>query len=149
MNPTGDPIEILVVEDNPGDVELIERALRAGKISNHLTVVEYGADALAHLQGASGQAVRRPQLILLDLNLPDMSGVDILKQVKADPALRRIPVVILTASDSEADVMRSYDLHASGYVTKPFDPSDFVRAVLGIEDYWLCLVRLPPKVELS
>ncbi|MGZ4618266.1 MAG: response regulator, partial [Frankiaceae bacterium] len=87
---------------------------------------------------------RRPRLILLDLNLPDMSGLDILREVKADPALRTIPVVVLTSSESETDVVRSYDLHAAGYVTKPIDHADFVRAVLRIEDYWLCLVRLLP-----
>ena len=141
----GDPIEILLVEDNPGDVELTRYALRSGKIANHLTVTEYGADALAHLHSAASEATRRPQLILLDLNLPDMSGLDILKAVKADPALRRIPVVILTASDSESDVMRSYDLNAAGYVTKPVDSEDFVRTVLEIEDYWLCLVRRSPE----
>ena len=107
-------------------------------------MAEYGADALSYLQGNSGKAVGRPQLILLDLNLPDMSGLDILKAVKAEPELRRIPVVVLTSSEAEADIMGSYDLDASGYVTKPFDPGGFVRAVLGIEDYWLCLVRLPP-----
>jgi CheY-like chemotaxis protein len=144
MTEPGDPIEILLVEDNPGDVELTRHTLRAGKICNHLTVVQYGADALAHLQANSGGSARRPRLILLDLNLPDMSGLDILRQVKADPALRTIPVVVLTSSESETDVVRSYDLHAAGYVTKPIDHADFVRAVLRIEDYWLCLVRLLP-----
>jgi CheY-like chemotaxis protein len=147
MNTPGDPIEILLIEDNPGDVELTQHALHAGKIANYLTVTQYGADALAHLHAAGDEAARRPQLILLDLNLPDMSGLDILKEVKADPALRQIPVVVLTSSEAETDVMRSYDLNAAGYVTKPFDPADFVRAVLGIEDYWLCLVRLPPPDE--
>jgi CheY-like chemotaxis protein len=80
----------------------------------------------------------------LDLNLPDMSGLDILAAVKADPGLRRIPVVVMTSSNSEADIVRSYELQASGYVTKPFDPQDFVRVVVAVEDYWLCLVRLPP-----
>ena len=149
MNTSGDPIEILLVEDNPGDAELVRHGLRAGKISNHLTVVEYGADALAYLRGAGpgpgrGDTGRRPQLILLDLNLPDMSGLDILAALKADPALRRIPVVVMTSSNSEADIVRSYELQASGYVTKPFDPQEFVRVVVAVEDYWLCLVRLPP-----
>ena len=144
MTEPGDPVEILLIEDNPGDVELTRHALRAGKICNHLTVAQYGADALAHLQANSSDSARRPRLILLDLNLPDMSGLDILREVKADPALRRIPVVVLTSSESETDVVRSYDLHAAGYVTKPIDYADFVRVVIGIEDYWLCLVRLPP-----
>ena len=145
MNTPGDPIEILLVEDNPGDVELTRHALRAGKICNHLTVAQYGADALAHLRGGGpGDTGRRPQLVLLDLDLPDMSGLDILAALKADPGLRRIPVVVMTGSAAETDIVRSYDLHASGYLTKPFDPRDFVRVVLGVEDYWLSLVHLPP-----
>ncbi len=142
--PGGDPIEILLVEDNPGDVELFRRGLGAGKVSNRLTVAEYGADALAHLRGDLGETGRRPQLIVLDLDLPDMSGLDILAALKADPGLRRIPVVVMTGSAAETDIVRSYDLHASGYLTKPFDPKDFVRVVLGVEDYWLSLVHLPP-----
>ena len=144
MNAPGDPIEVLLVEDNPGDVELFRRGLRAGKISNHLTVAASGADALAQLRRVSGEAVSRPQLILLDLHLPDMSGFDLLAAVKADPRLRRIPVVVMTSSHTETDVVRSYELQASGYVTKPFDPAEFVRTVLVVKDYWLCLVRLPP-----
>ena len=140
----GDPIEILLVEDNPGDVELFRRGLGAGKVSNRLTVAEYGADALAHLRGDLGETGRRPQLIVLDLDLPDMSGLDILAALKADPGLRRIPVVVMTGSAAETDIVRSYDLQASGYLTKPFDPRDFVRVVLGVEDYWLSLVHLPP-----
>ena len=144
MNAPGDPIEVLLVEDNPGDVELFRRGLRAGKISNHLTVAEYGVDALAHLRRDLGETGRRPQLILLDLNLPDMSGLDILAALKADPGLRRIPVVVMTGSVAETDIVRSYELQASGYVTKPFDPAEFVRTVLIVEDYWLSLVHLPP-----
>ena len=143
MNAPRDPIEILLVEDNPGDVELTERALRAAEIANHLTVAASGADALAQLRRVPGEAVSRPQLILLDLYLPDMSGFDLLAAVKADPRLRRIPVVVMTSSHTETDVVRSYDLQASGYVTKPFDPADFARAVLGVEHYWHSIVRLP------
>ena len=135
MNPPRGPIEILLVEDNPGDVELTERALRGGEFSNHLTVAASGTDALAHLRRAPGVVVSRTQLILLDLYLPDMSGFDLLVTLRADPRLRRIPVVVLTSSETEADVVRSYDLQASGYVTKPFDPADFARAVLGVEHY--------------
>ena len=145
MNAPRDPIEILLVEDNPGDVELTERALRAGEISNHLTVAAYGADALAHLRSVPSTALSRPQLILLDLYLPDMSGLDLLATLKADPGLRRIPVVVMTSSATETDVVRSYDLQAAGYVTKPFDPDDLARVVLGIEHYWLSIVRLPPR----
>ena len=143
MNALGDPIEILLVEDNPGDVELTERALRATEIANHLTVASYGADALAHLRSVSGEAVRGPHLILLDLYLPDMSGFDFLASVKADPRLRRIPVVVMTSSETEADVVRSYELQAAGFVTKPFDPADFARTVRGVEHYWHRVVRLP------
>ena len=143
MNPPRDPIEILLVEDNPGDVELTKRALGAGEFSNHLTVAASGTDALAHLRPGPGEAVSRTQLILLDLYLPDMSGFDLLAALSADFRLRRIPVVVMTSSGTEADVVRSYDLHASGYVTKPFDPADFARAVLAVEHYWHSIVRLP------
>ncbi|MGZ4618805.1 MAG: response regulator [Frankiaceae bacterium] len=145
MKAPGDRIEILLVEDNPGDVELTERALRAAEIDNHLTVASYGADALAHLRSVPGEAVGLPQLILLDLYLPDMSGFDLLASLKADPRLRRIPVVVMTSSETEADVVRSYDLQASGFVTKPFDPAEFARAVVGVEHYWHSIVRLPPS----
>ena len=143
MNAPRDPIEILLVEDNPSDVELTERALRAGEFSNHLTVAASGADALAHLRRGPGEAFSRTQLILLDLYLPDMSGFDLLEALRADPRLRRIPVVVMTYSQSETDVVRSYDLHASSYVTKPFDPADYARAVLAVEHYWHSIVRLP------
>ena len=143
MNACRDPIEILLVEDNPGDVELTERALGASELPHRLTVVSYGADALTHLRNVPGEAVRRPHLILLDLYLPDMSGFDLLASLKADPRLRRIPVVVMTSSETEADVVRSYDLQASGFVTKPFDPADFARAVLDVGHYWHTVVRLP------
>ena len=110
-----------------------------------MSVAGSGADALAQLRRGPGEAVSRPQLILLDLYLPDMSGFDLLATLKAHPGLRRIPVVVMTSSATETDVVRSYDLQAAGYVTKPFDPDDFARVVLGIEHYWLSIVRLPPR----
>ena len=143
MNTSPDPIQILLVEDNPGDAELTQRALRAGEFSNQLTIASSGADALAHLRRFPGEAISRTQLILLDLNLPDMSGFDLLASLRADSRLRRIPVVVMTSSLSEADVVRSYEMQASGYVVKPFDPADFARAVLGVEHYWHSIVRLP------
>ena len=144
MHTCRDPIEIVLVEDNPGDVELTEHALGTSEIPHRLTVVTYGADALSHLRNVPGDAVRRPHLILLDLYLPDMSGFDVLASLKADPRLRRVPVVIMTSSETEADVARSYDLQASGFVTKPFDPGDFARAVVDVGHYWHTVVRLAP-----
>ena len=141
MNARGDPIEILLVEDNPGDVALTERALTSAEIPNRLSVAAYGADALTHLRNVPDGAAGRPHLILLDLHLPDMSGFDVLAFLKADSRLRRIPVVVITSSDTEADVVRSYELQACGYVTKPLDPTDFVG---GVGNYWHRIARLPP-----
>ena len=138
------PIEILLVEDNPGDVELARVALQMSKIHNTLNVVEDGESAMAYLhrQGEHAEA-RRPDLILLDLNLPRKDGREVLGEIKVDPALKRIPVVILTTSEAEEDVLRSYDLHANCYITKPIDLSQFMKVVKSIEDFWLTIVVLP------
>jgi len=140
------PIEILLVEDNLGDVRLTQEALREGKVRNHLHVVADGVEAMAFLR-REGQHAHAPQpdLILLDLNLPKKSGPEVLAEIKADPELRRIPVVILTVSKAEEDVLKSYNLHANCYITKPVNLDQFLEVVKSIEDFWLTVVMLPPR----
>jgi chemotaxis family two-component system response regulator Rcp1 len=140
----GRPVEILLVEDNPGDVRLTIEALRDGKVYNHLNVARDGVEALAFLrrEGAFGDAPR-PDLILLDLNLPRKDGREVLADIKSDPALRTIPVVVLTTSRAEQDVMRSYELQANCYITKPVDLEQFIIVVQSIENFWLTIVTLP------
>jgi chemotaxis family two-component system response regulator Rcp1 len=142
----GDPIEILLVEDNPGDVRLTREALRDGKIFNNLYVARDGVEAMAFLR-KTGQYARapRPDLILLDLNLPRKDGHEVLAEVKTDETLRRIPVVILTTSQAEEDIIKTYDLHVNCYITKPVDLDQFVKIVKSIEDFWLTIVKLPAE----
>ena len=124
------PIEILLIEDNPGDVRLTVEALKEAKVMNNLTVLKDGVEALAFLRRQAPYAdAKRPHLILLDLNLPRKDGREVLAQIKADETLKRIPVVVLTTSEDEQDVLRSYNLHANCYVTKPVDPAELVRAI--------------------
>jgi CheY-like chemotaxis protein len=139
-----DPIEILLVEDDPGDVLMTTEALAESKVANNLQVVADGEAAVEFLrrQGSYGDAPR-PGLILLDLNLPRMDGREVLAVIKEDPDLRRIPVVVLTTSESEEDVLRSYDLHANAYVTKPVEFEEFVAVVRQIDDFYISIVRLP------
>lgn len=138
------PIEILLVEDNPGDVRLTKEALKEAKVINNLSVLKDGEEALAYLRRQGQYAgAKRPHLILLDLNLPKKDGRDVLAQIKADEALKRIPVVVLTTSQAEEDVLKSYSLHANCYITKPVDLDQFVRVVRSIEDFWLGIVVLP------
>jgi two-component system, chemotaxis family, response regulator Rcp1 len=141
----GRPIEILLVEDNPGDVRLTMEALRGGRVRNNIHVVEDGVQAMDFLrcQGDYG-AAPRPDLILLDLNLPKKDGRAVLGEVKQDPALKRIPVVILTSSAAEQDILQAYDLAANCYITKPVDLEQFLRVLKSIEDFWLVIVQLPP-----
>ncbi|HVU87617.1 MAG TPA: response regulator [Pirellulales bacterium] len=138
------PVEILLVEDNPGDVRLTQEVLREGKVRNTLRVAEDGEEALAMLrrEGAFSESPR-PDVILLDLNLPKKDGRTVLAEIKADPSLHRIPVVILTTSKAEEDVLRSYDLNANCYITKPVDLDQFINVVRMIEDFWLSIVVLP------
>jgi chemotaxis family two-component system response regulator Rcp1 len=138
------PIEILLVEDNQGDVRLIQEALHEGKVRNSLSVVRDGAEALDYLR-KQGQYKKsaRPCLVLLDLNLPKKNGFEVLKEIKADENLKRIPIVVLTTSQSEQDILKSYDLNANAYVSKPVDFHDFLSAVKAIEDFWLEIVKLP------
>ena len=140
------PIEVLLVEDDPGDVLMTQEAFHDYKVSNNLTVITNGEDALAYLrkQGEYADATT-PDLVLLDLNLPRRDGREVLREVKADPALRRIPVVVLTTSGAEEDVLASYDLHANAYVRKPVDFEQFVSAVRAIDDFFITVVRLPGR----
>lgn len=142
----GRPIEILMVEDNPGDVRLTQEALKDAKVSNTLRVVEDGVAALdyLHRRGAYVDAPR-PDLILLDLNLPKKNGREVLAEIKQDVNLKSIPVVILTTSQAEEDVVRAYSLHANCYITKPVDFTQFAKIVRTIEDFWLSIVTLPPR----
>jgi chemotaxis family two-component system response regulator Rcp1 len=139
-------IEILLVEDNPADARLTREALRDAKVQNNLSVVDDGVEALAFLQreGAYDKSPR-PDLILLDLNLPRKDGRQVLAEIKADPDLKMIPVVILTTSTAEEDVLNSYGLHANAYVKKPVDFSQFLRVVQAIEEFWLTLVTFPRR----
>ncbi|MEP7153271.1 MAG: response regulator [Nitrospira sp.] len=138
------PIEILLVEDNPGDVRLTIEALKEAKVINNLTVIKDGVEALAYLrrQGQYAKAAR-PHLIVLDLNLPKKDGREVLADIKAHDSLKRIPVVVLTTSQAEEDVLKTYNLHANCYITKPVDLDQFVRVVRSIEDFWLGIVVLP------
>ena len=137
------PVEVLLVEDNPGDVRLTQEALKDGKICNRLSVVGDGVEALAFLrrEGPYGNAPR-PDLILLDLNLPKKDGRDVLAEIKADKDLKRIPVVVLTTSNAEKDVLRTNDLHANCYITKPVDFEQFVKVVKLIEAFWFTIIKM-------
>lgn len=138
------PIEILLVEDNPGDIRLTKEALKEAKVLNTLTVVQDGVDALACLRRLGRYAdAKRPDLILLDLNLPKKDGREVLADIKNDEALKFIPVVILTTSQDEQDVLKSYGLHANCYITKPVELEQFISVVKAIEGFWLGIVVLP------
>lgn len=142
----GQPIEILLVEDNPGDVRLTQEALKENKVLNNLHVAEDGVEAIAflHRDGKYVDAVR-PDLILLDLNLPRKDGREVLAEIKTDDDLKRIPVVVLTVSGAEEDILKSYNLHANCYITKPIDLNQFINVVRSIESFWLTIVKLPPN----
>lgn len=138
-------IQILLVEDSPGDVLLTREALREGRVANELNVVGDGEQALRYLRREGEYADRvRPDIVLLDLNLPRKDGREVLEEVKADPELRRIPVIVLTTSNRDEDVVRAYDAHANSYIRKPVDLEKFMRVVRSIEDYWVGFVVLPP-----
>ena len=141
-------IEILLVEDNPGDVELTREALNAAKVSNRLHVVDDGAEAVDFLfrRGRFANAPR-PDIILLDLNLPKKDGRQVLSEIKAEPGLAQIPVVVLTTSQAEEDIVRAYQLHANCYISKPVDFNQFLRIVASIEEFWLSVVKLPNRAR--
>ncbi|WP_420795568.1 response regulator [Fortiea contorta] len=140
------PIQVLLVEDNPGDALLTRIALEDSKISIHLNVVEDGVEAMAFLrkQDKYTQAAH-PDIVLLDLNLPKKDGREVLAEIKADQNLKRIPVVVLTTSQAEEDVLKAYDLSANCYITKPVDFDQFVKIVRSIENFWFAIVKLPPE----
>lgn len=144
MNPT--LTQILLVEDNAADIRLTREALRDAKILNDLHVVRDGVEAIDFLrQGPGFEDAPRPDLVILDLNLPRKDGKEVLADIKADPDLRTIPVAVLTTSAAEADILNSYDLGANCYLTKPVDLTQFLKLVQTIEDFWLGVVRLPPR----
>jgi CheY-like chemotaxis protein len=140
------PVEILLVEDSEGDVGLIEEVFEEAKIRNNLHVVEDGEEATLFLRGEgkfSGST--RPDIILLDLNLPKKDGREVLEEIKRDDDFKNIPVVILTTSKAEEDILKSYNLHANAYITKPVDFDQFIKVIKSIEDFWLEVVKLPPR----
>ena len=143
---TGRPIEILLVEDNPGDVRLTVEALKDVKVHNNLHVVKDGMEAMAflHREGKYADAPH-PDLILLDLNLPKKDGCEVLAEIKEDPMLKRIPVVVLTGSKAGEDILKTYNLHANCYISKPIDLEQFIMVVKSIEGFWLTIVKLPSE----
>ena len=142
---SGSPIDILLVEDNPGDMRLAQEALKDAKVRNNLYMVRDGVEALEFLrrQGKHTDAIH-PDLILLDLNLPKKDGREVLAEIKTDADLKRIPVVVLTVSKAEEDILKSYNLHANCYITKPINLDRFLDVVRAIEHFWLTIVKLPP-----
>lgn len=144
----GRPADFLLVEDNPGDVRLTQEALKSHKVQNNLHVVTDGEEAMAFLrrQGRYKDSPR-PDIILLDLNLPKKDGREVLAEIKSDPNLKTIPVVIITSSEAEQDVIKSYNLSANCYVTKPVNLDQFIKVVQSINDFWLTIVKLPSSIE--
>jgi CheY-like chemotaxis protein len=142
----GDALEILLVEDNPGDARLAAEAWKEGGVPGRLHVVPDGVEAIRFLRKLDGYAsMPRPDLMLLDLNLPRKDGREVLAEIKADPDLRRIPVVVLTTSQAEPDIIRSYDLHANCFVAKPVDLDSFISVIKSVADFWGRVVKLPPR----
>ncbi|WP_275737602.1 response regulator [Halorhabdus sp. SVX81] len=146
MTEAGQPVEILLAEDNPGDAKLTQKAFEQGNILNNLHVVENGAEAMDFLnQRGEYEDKARPDLVLLDLNMPKKDGWDVLEEINDDPELRRIPVIVLTSSEAESDIVKSYDLQANAYLSKPVDYSGFMDVVRSLEEFWLSVVKMPPK----
>ena len=140
----GDPVEILLVEDSPEDADLTFEALKDVKIKNHLHVVEDGVEAMAFLrQEGSYAGAPRPDLILLDFNMPRKDGREVLAEIKTDDSLRRIPVVVLTTSQAQEDIIKAYDLNANCYISKPVDYEEFMTVIRNIENFWFTIVKLP------
>lgn len=146
MNNQGIPIEILLVEDNEGDIILTKKAFKKGKINNHLSVCRNGRDALDFLFKRDGfEDAPTPDLILLDLNMPEITGQEVLEAIKQDAGLRIIPVVILTTSSADEDILKSYQLQASGYIKKPVDFRQFGHIIMQLQDYWFTVIKFPPR----
>jgi chemotaxis family two-component system response regulator Rcp1 len=144
------PIEILLVEDNPGDARLTREALREARVANRLSHMQDGVEAMAFLRREGAYADSpRPDLILLDLNLPRKDGREVLAELKEDPSLRLIPVVVLTTSEAEQDILRTYELHGNCYITKPVDLEKFLHIVRAVENFWLAVVKLPGRREFG
>ena len=146
VSASGRPVQILLVEDNPGDADLTRETLQECKLLNHMSVVNNGVEAMAYLR-REGKYVDAalPDLILLDLNLPKKDGREVLAEIKVDRLLRRIPVVVLTTSSAEKDILETYDLHANCYITKPVNLDQFSAVVKAIEEFWFTIVKLPPE----
>ncbi|WP_251343653.1 response regulator [Haloplanus halophilus] len=141
-----EPVEILLAEDNPGDVKLTRKALEKGKLANNLHVVNDGVETMQFLRGEEPfEGTPRPDLVLLDLNMPRKDGREVLEEIKKNDDLKRIPVVVLTSSEAEEDVIRSYERHANAYLTKPVDFDGFIEVVGTLEEFWLQVVKLPPE----
>ncbi len=144
----GTPVKILLVEDNAADVRLTREALKEGKVANRLDVVGDGVEAMAYLRRQGKYAAAAwPDLILLDLNLPRMNGMEVLAEIKRDSTFKRVPVVILTTSDAEHDILKTYDLHANCYITKPIGLNKFMDVVKLVEEFWFTIVQLPPPPQ--
>jgi two-component system response regulator len=142
-------IDILVVEDNPGDARLIREILNDSKIFSSLYITRDGIDAMEFLHKKGRyKSVPKPDLIILDLNLPRKDGREVLAELKHDEKLKHIPIVIMTISQAEEDIVKSYNLHANCYITKPIDLNQFIKVVKSIEDFWFSVVKLPPKTEI-
>jgi len=145
-NEKGNPIEILLVEDNPGDVRLTQEVLKEGKVHNKLSVVENGVQAISFLKKEDGyKDALTPDLILLDLNMPKKDGREVLLDIKKDKDLKKIPVIVLTTSQAEEDILKVYDLNANCFISKPVDLEQFINVVKSIEDFWLSIVKLPTR----
>ncbi len=146
MTNVGQPIEILLIEDNEGDIILTKKAFKKGKIANNLNICRNGKEGLDFLFKRNGhENARTPDLILLDLNMPEVSGQEVLEEIKKDDELKVIPVIILTTSTSDEDILKSYQLHASGFIKKPVDFSQFGKIIMHIQDYWFTVIKFPPK----
>ena len=144
----GDPVDILLVEDNPGDVRLTEEAFEGGQICNTLHVATDGIDALDFLhQRGEYEDAPRPDIVLLDLDLPRKDGDEVLEEIRDDPGLKWLPVIVLTSTKAEEDIVRSYELRANAFLTKPVDPAEFIEVVQSFQQFWLSVVRLPPSED--
>jgi CheY-like chemotaxis protein len=143
---SGQPVEVLLAEDNPGDARLTEKAFEQGNILNNLHIVEDGVEAMKFLrQEGEYREKPRPDLVLLDLNMPKKDGWDVLEEIKESSDLTRIPVIVLTSSEAEEDIVKSYELQANAYLTKPVDFQGFLEIVNGFEEFWLSVVKMPPE----